>query len=196
MTDIGILHGEKYETEGWLSEILFQRERILRLKRYTLLYASFSGLLRSNLEDAFRCIDMLHSHDREHFPPTSPDDPVYDNLLLLLVAIQHHYAGYLEMALEFYSQIPPIAGDTYILSVLNKCIILRMGTPQERAQAMKYLDEIERRIFAGYYSNPQLRTAWNLVKGITSTEVLRSKSFLLSPTSYILLHVTDELVNY
>src|SRR5208282_603123 len=105
MLTTGILNGEKYDTEGWLSELLIRRERILRLKRYTLLYASFSGLLRSYFEEAFRCIEMLQSLDREHFAPTSPDDPIYDNLLLLLVGIQHHYSGFFDIALDYYSKI-------------------------------------------------------------------------------------------
>lgn len=172
---IGILSGENYDTEGWLSEILIRRERILRLKRYTLLYASFSGLLRSHFDEAFRCIEMLHSLDREHFPPTSSGDPIYDNLLLLLVAIQHHYAGFFDIALDYYSKIPPAAGDTYIVALLNKCIILRLGTPQDHTKAMKWLDEIERRIYIASNPSPQLRTAWDLVKGITCTEVLRSQ---------------------
>lgn len=175
MLTIGILNGEKYDTDGWLSELLLQRERILRLKRYTLLYASFSGLLRSYFDEAFRCIEMLQSLDKGHFPPTSPNDPIYDNLLFLLLGIQHHYSGLFDIALDYYSKIPPTAGDTYIVSLLNKCIILRLGTPQDHAMAMKWLDEIERRLYIAPNHSPQLRTAWNLVKGITCTEVLRSK---------------------
>jgi Cohesin loading factor len=175
MLTVGILNSEKYDTEGWLSELLIRRERILRLKRYTLLYASFSGLLRSYFDEAFRCIETLHSLDREHFPLKSPDDSIYDNLLLLLVGIQHHYSGFFDIALDYYSKIPPTAGDTYIVSLLNKCIILRLGTEQDHTKAMKWLDEIERRIYIASNLSPQLRTAWNLVKGITCTEVLRSK---------------------
>ena len=150
-----------------------RRQRILRLKRYTLLYASFSGLLRSNLDDAFRCIEMLDALDNEYFIPTSQEDNVYDNLLHLLRGIQFHYTGRLVEALKAYSLILSNAGDTYILSLLNKSIILRLGTSQDHATAMKYLDEIEKRVFVG--GSPQLRTAWNLVKGISSTEILRSK---------------------
>lgn len=155
---------------------MFRRDRLLRLKRYTLLYASFTGLLRSNIEDALRCIDMLHCLNRDHFPPTSPDDPIFDNLLHLLVAIQNHYTGHLGAAMEYYSFIPSTAGDTYILALLNKSIILRLGTHQDYSMAIKLLDEVERRLaIGGQTSFPQLRNAWCLVKGITSTEVIRSK---------------------
>jgi hypothetical protein len=179
-----------------------RRDRLLRLKRYTLLYASFTGLLRSNFDDAFRRIDMLHCLNRDHFPPTSPDDPIFDNLLHLLVAIQNHYAGRLDAAKECYSFIPPTAGDTYILALLNKSIILRLGTQQDYSLAMKSLDEVERRLaISGESCSPQLRNAWCLVKGITSTEVIRSKlprkllSLINSELLSRVLHMSSEQIN-
>ena len=169
------LKGDKYDDNTWLSTTLAQRHRLYQLQRYILLYASFAGLLRVNLTDTFGIIDMLHTMNKDHFPPNLPDDMVFHHLLNLLVGIQNHYTGHLDAAIHYYSLIPPQAGDTYILALLNKSIILRVGTEKEKTIAAKLLDEIERRIVLGSTSAPQLKAAWCLVRGISSTEVLRSK---------------------
>ena len=122
---------------------------------------------------------MLHCLNKDRLPPTTPDDPILDNLSNLLVAFQNHYTGHLGAAMEYYSLIPSSVGDIYILALLNKSIILRLGTQQDYSTAMKLLDEVERRlVIGGQASSPQLRNAWCLVKGISSSEVLRSKSHL------------------
>jgi hypothetical protein len=171
----GILKDEQYDTEGWLSEIIAKQTRLLRLKRYLLLYASFTGLLRSNYPSVLQTIDSLHAFNNTYFPPPpSPDDAIFQNLYTLLVGMQNHMAGFLREALQDYEGITPAAGDTYLLACLGKVVILRGGSPEEQGMAGKILDEVEGRMMRSSPA-PQIRSSWFLLKGIASTEVLRSK---------------------
>jgi Cohesin loading factor len=172
---IAILNNETYDTDAWLSEAISRRNRLLRLKRYSLLYVSFVGLLRSQMDDTFRCINLLHKLNNDYFPPNQPEDMEFIHLLHLLVGIQNHFTGHLDGAMEYYSRIPPQAGDTYLLALLNKSIILILGPPQHQTIAMKLLDEVERRLIIGGQMSSHLTTAWSFLRGITSTELLRSK---------------------
>jgi hypothetical protein len=165
----------QYDTEGWLSEIIAKQTRLLRLKRYILLYGSFTGLLRSNPQ-SFTTIEALHAFNLEYFPPPpSPDDTIFQHLYTLLIAMQNHLTGFLDEALGYYAEIPVQAGDTYLLACLSRAVILRGGgQTQDQAMAGKLLDEVERRMVK-YPPGPQMWTAWRLVKGLSSTEVLRPR---------------------
>src|SRR5579859_6798424 len=94
-------------------------------------------------------------------------------LLHLLVATQNHYTGRLDEAMHYYSAIPTTAGDTYTLSLLNKCIILRAGTAEQRVLATKLLDEAELRLMESGQTTSQLRNALLLLRGISGTELLK-----------------------
>lgn len=83
-------------------------------------------------------------------------------------------AGFLREALRDYEGISPAAGDTYLLACLNRVVILRGGSVEEQALAGRILDEVEVRMMRSSPA-PQIRTSWFLLKGISSTEVLRSK---------------------
>ena len=120
-------------------------------------------------------INDLHQLHKDHF--SASDDVPFNHLLHLLVAIQNHYMGNLDVALQYYSLIPPVAGDTYLLSLLNRSTILHSGSPTDRATAQKLLDEVDRRLTVmGTQHSGQLRTAWMFIRGATATELLRSKS--------------------
>jgi len=175
-----LLTEAQYDTEGWLSEIIAKKTRLLRLKRYILLYASFTGLLRSNFQQVFTTIEALHAFNHEYFPPPpSPDDTTFQHLYTLLIAMQNHLTGFLAVASSYYESIPVEAGETYLLACLNRAVILRGGTVRDQALAGKILDEVENRMEM-VSPAPQIRTAWNLIKGINSTEVLGSK-YVLPP---------------
>jgi hypothetical protein len=119
-------------------------------------------------------INNLHQLDKTHF--SKSDDIPFTHLLHLLVAIQNHYTGHLDVALQYYSLIPAQAGDTYLLSLLNRSLILQGGTPTDRTTSQKLLDEVERRLLVmGNQHSGQLRTAWMFIRGATTHELLRSK---------------------
>jgi hypothetical protein len=162
--------------ESFLSEAITREKLYLKMKRYSLLYAAFAALIRSGWEDASQSITNLKQLNNTYFPPTVSEDTTFTHLYHLLLGVQRHYTARLDVALEYYRLIPPQAGETYLLALLNQSIILRMGTPEEHKQAIKFLDEVERRLVTGGQSSPQIRAAWFLVRGITSTEVLRSQS--------------------
>src|SRR5579859_4179747 len=172
---LAILHGETYDTESWLSEVITRRDRLRRLKRYSLLYASFAALLRSRWEVALNAITQLTDFNQTYFAKSTSDDSAFSYLYQLLLGIQNHYTGHLDVALQYYSNIPVQAGETYLLALLNKSLILRGGSQQDQAAAIKLVDEVERRLVATQHQYPQIRNAWCLVRGITSNEVLLSK---------------------
>ena len=145
------------------------------MKRYSLLYASFAALLRSGWEDASQSIAMLQQLNNAHFPSSVSDDTTFTHLYHLLLGVQKHYTARLDAALEYYALIPPQAGETYLLALLNQCIILRLGTPEDHKKAIMFRDEVERRLITGTQISPQIRVAWFLVRGITTTEVLPSQ---------------------
>ena len=161
--------------------MIARRARLFRLKRYSLLYAAFAALLRSQWDTALRVTAQLNDFNKTYFPQstTTDDDTTFTYLSHLLIAIQNHYTGHLDVALQYYSAIPVQAGETYLLALLNKSMILRGGSQQDHSMAIKYLEEVERRIYAPNASQqqqyPQIRDALHLVRGITSNEVLRSK---------------------
>jgi len=197
-----VIISETYDTNSWLSEASLRLNRLNRLKRYCLLYASFTALLRSKFRTAINYIDVLHTLNRDYFPPPSSDDAVFTHLLHLLVGIQNHWAGHFDAAMQFYLQIPPEAGETYLLSLLNRAVILRGShEPQEVAQATKLLDEMERRIAARGGTSPQLLSAFLLLRGITASEVLKSKyppTVRLTDISELLskaAHIANESLN-
>jgi len=162
-----------YDSEGWLCETTGRRELLLRLKRYALLYGCFAALLRSNIQDARTSINTLKI--TQVAITSSPPDPTFAHLVRLLDGTYHQVCGKLDQALESYSKIPVEAGDIYILSLLNSTLILRQGTPAQQSRAKRFIDEIERRISQRQHS-PQLEAAYNLIKGVTITELLTSKS--------------------
>jgi Cohesin loading factor len=145
------------------------------MKRYSLLYASFAALLRSGWEDASQSIAMLQQLNNTHFPSPVSDDATFTHLYHLLLGVQKHYTARLDAALEYYGRIPPQAGETYLLALLNQSIILRLGTPQDQKKAIMFRDEVERRLVTGNQTSPQIRVAWFLVRGITTAEVLPSQ---------------------
>lgn len=170
-----ILHKETYDTESWLSEVVTRRDRLCRLKRYSLLYASFAALLRSQWEVAIKATTQLTDFNKAYFAKSTSHDTAFTYLYHLLLAIQNHYTGHLDVALQYYSGIPVQAGEIYLLALLNKSLILRGGSQQDQTTAMKLIDEVERRLVASQHQYPQIRNAWCLVRGITSHEVLLSK---------------------
>ena len=167
---IGMMSGEMYDSEGWLCETMGRRELLLRLKRYALLYGCFAALLRSNIQDARTGINTLKTTQTN-----SPPDPTFSYLVHLLDGTYHQFCGKLDQALDSYSKIPPEARDIYILSLLNSTLILRQGTPAQQSRAKRFVDEIERRILQRQPS-PQLEAAYHLIRGVTNTELLTSKS--------------------
>ena len=173
---VAILGKETYDTKSWLSEVTTRRDRLLRLKRYSLLYSAFAALLRSQWDVVLRVTSQLHDCNEKYFSnTTTADDTAFMYLYKLLIAIRNHYTGQLGVALQLYSDIPVQAGETYLLALLNKSLILRGGSQQDQSKAIKCLDEVERRLFASQHPYPQLRDALYLLRGITSNEVLRSK---------------------
>jgi hypothetical protein len=173
-TDLDMLSNENYDSNGWLSDVVLRRTRLLRLKRYCLLYGSFAALLQSRFDDAFPWIETLHALNH-HFDSILPQDMTFTYLFGLLIAIQNHYMGRFDVAIKMYSQIPPQAGDIHLLALLNKCAILRAGTSQEVHISLKLLEDLERRILSNQSSSPQLKAAYSFVRGVTHTEILRSK---------------------
>jgi hypothetical protein len=186
---------DKYDMESFLSVAITRQNLYLRMKRYSLLYAAFAALLRSGWEDASQSIANLQQLNNTHFPPTVSEDTTFTHLYHLLLAVQRHYTARLDAAVEYYRLIPPQAGETYFLALLNQSIILRLGTPEEHKQAIKFLDEVERRLVTGGQSSPQIRAAWFLVRGITSTEVLRSQ-FASSKSLLISRELLNRVIRY
>src|SRR5277367_217473 len=181
---VGMMCSEMYDSDGWLCEMTGRRDLLLRLKRYALLYGCFAALLRSNIQDARTGINTLKTTETN-----SPPDPIFSYLVRLLDGTYHQFCGKLDQALESYSKIPPEAGDIYILSLLNSTLILRQGTPAQQSRAKRFVDEIERRILQRQPS-PQLEAAYHLIRGVTNTELLTSKS---PPTLYGCLMVRASL---
>ena len=170
---VGMMCSEMYDSDGWLCEMTGRRDLLLRLKRYALLYGCFAALLRSNIQDATTWINTLKTIQISTTP--SPPDPTFSYLLRLLEGTFHQFSGKVDQALESYSKIPYEAGDIYILSLLNSTLILRQGTPAQQSRAKRFIEEIERQI-SQRQSSPQLETAYHLVKGVTTTELLTSQS--------------------
>ena len=163
------MNSAMYDFEGWMGETMGRRESLLKLKRYALLYRSFAALLRSNIEDASVGIDTLKAS------PSSPYDSTFLHLLHLLEGSFHQFRGQLDQAIQSYRQIPPEANDIHILSLLNTILLLRTDpSPHQQSRAKRFLDEVERR-FSIHTPSPQLTAAYNLVKGITTTEILLSQ---------------------
>jgi|SRR5579862_639029 len=167
----GLLSGEKIGIGPiWLSEMIQQQERWMKMKRYTLLYLSFAHLLRSNWAKATGTIDMLRAI-------SSPDDVVFSHLFALLLGTQAQYHGDLSKARTHYSQIPPTAGEIYLLSLLNQALLFHNpDNPADIATSNKLLEEVEQRLTRdGPVILPQIKTAYTLVKGLVSREILKSR---------------------
>lgn len=122
---------------------------------------------------------MLQQLNNTHLTSSLSDDSTFMHLYHLLLGVQKHFTARLDAALEYYAMIPPQAGETYLLALLNQSIILRLGTPQDHDKAIRFLEEVELRLITGKQSSPQIRAAWYLIRGITTTEVLRSQFVFL-----------------
>lgn len=176
--DEGMLEAEKVESGMWLADAIAQQERLLRLKRYTLLYLSFANLLRSMWDDANTSISLLQSM------PSSNEDIIFTQLLNLLLGAQAQYHGNLQKARDYYSLIPPSTSEIYIISLMNLALLYyNPSNPSNLTTSNKFLDEVERRIFMAAASTndlntvfPQLRAAFNLIKGLTTPEIVKTQS--------------------
>jgi hypothetical protein len=176
-----MLNGEKVGGEMWLSEMIAQQDRFMRLKRYTLLYLSYAHLARSNWDDANRTIQILRA-----LPPSN--ETVSIHLTSLLLATQAQYHGLFDKAKEHYNQIPQNAGEIYLLSLLNQTLLYHdTSKPSNLTKSNNFLNQVEEKLHqAGSLPSnshilPQIRAAYAVIKGLISPEVLRSK---YSPSSH------------
>jgi Cohesin loading factor len=157
---LGMLKYEKFGVGGWLFRCGEQHERLLRLKRYAVLYISFAHLLRSNWSLAEGYMQSLHE---------DPSDATFQALYSLLQGVYCHFRGELSGALTHYTKITPTAPpEIYLLTLLNRSLL-----PTENRD--KILEHVEHLILRqGVESFPHLRTALLLIKGIFTPELLKS----------------------
>jgi hypothetical protein len=170
-SDIEMQLGEHQPPNEWLSVAVAKRDRLLRLKRYCYLYAGFVAVLRemSSVRDTSMSCVMAIPPDQFLEPS---QDLTFVALMYLLLGARAHTTGNLSMAMYYYDQVPRESGDEYALALLNKVVILRRGTEEERKLADKLLEETERIL----EKLPlQIVTAHFTIKGIHTPQVLLCK---------------------
>jgi len=156
-----MLKYEKFGVGGWLSLCTAQQERLLRLKRYAVLYISFAHLLRSNWT-------LLEGY--MHSLSTQQEDEPFNSLYSLLWGMYFQTRGALDKAAEWYSKIhfTNESLEVYLLTLLNRTLL-----PDENRE--KILEHVEQRLFRlGMETVPHLWTAYFLIKGIFTPELLKS----------------------